>query len=210
MMKVLRGTVFFAFFFAVLFVVVGCKKEDPTPKAPPGGGPGKFGPGSGIPPRKPGPIGEIMGKLTNGPESLTSVIGEELGTDPPPWDKLDPQAKEFAALAASMGKLEPPRGSKESWGKFTSAYSDTAATLNKAVQAKDKDAALAAHQILSTSCMACHKEHKGMGFGPAGSFGKSGPGKFGPPGGAKGPGGSAPPADGKPAPAPDKDKEKQP
>jgi hypothetical protein len=139
-------------------------------------------------------------------------LAKELETDPPPWDRLEPQAKEFVELAAAMGKHEPPRGSKESWAKFTSAYSDTAAALNKAVQAKDKEAAIAAHEILSTSCMACHKEHKGMGgFGRPGGFGNSGPGgKFGRPGGAKGPGGFAPPPDDKPAPPPDKDKEKQP
>jgi hypothetical protein len=192
MRKVLRGTVSSLSFLAVMLILMalGCKK-DPAVNNPSGTGPapGKFGRGPAGEGKR-GPIAEIMGKLTKGPESLTTVIGTELNADPPPWDKLEPQAKEFVTLASSMGKLEPPKGSKESWAKFTSSYSDTALALEKAVQAKDKEAARTAQQTLSSSCMACHKEHRGMGgFGPPGGFGKFGPpGKFGP-GGGKSPDG---------------------
>jgi hypothetical protein len=201
-MKVLHGAVLYASFMAVILVVAGCRKEAGKAPSGTGPGPGKFGPGSGLPPRERGPIGEIMAKL-NGEQSLTTVIGEELQVDPPPWDKLQPRTKEFVTLAASMGKHEPTRGSRESWAKLTAAYSDTAVALDKAVQAKDKAAALVAHQTLSasTSCKACHIEHRAMG--PAG-FGKL-PGSVG---GPKGPGGGAPPPDDKPAPPPNKDKEK--
>jgi hypothetical protein len=192
---------------AIMLVIAGCNKARDTnqSKGPPGGmppGAGSKGPWPGGPGGKAGPIGEIMGKLTKGPQSLTMVIGEELQSEPPPWDKLQPQTKEFVELAGSMAKHDPPKGSKESWKTLTSAYSDTAVALDKAVQAKDKTAAVSAHQTLSTSCLACHKEHRGMGgFGPPGGFGKFGPD------GAKGPGGFKPPQGEKPAP-PDKEGEK--
>jgi hypothetical protein len=71
-----------------------------------------------------------------------------------------------------MGKNGPPKGHKASWEKLTSAYAEWASDLDKAAQAKDKDAALEAHGKLAGSCMACHREHremrKGMG-GPPGS-----------------------------------------
>jgi len=179
-----------AVWIAVLCVgsagVTGCGKDSGKSgggaQTQPGAN-GKFG--SGGPRGNRGPIAEIMGKLTKGPQSLTTVIGQELETDPLPWDKLQSQSKEFAELARTMGKYDPPKGSKESWAKMTSAYTDSAVALEKAVEAKDKDAALAAHQTLSNSCKACHNEHKGMGgFGPRGKFG--GPkGPFGAPPGEK-------------------------
>jgi len=164
-MKALLGP---AVWFAVLCVgsvgVTGCGKDSGksgTGSQPGPGASGKFGPGG--PQGKRRPIAEIMGKLTKGPQSLTTVIGQELEADPPPWDKLQSQSKEFAELARTMGKYDPPKGSKESWAKMTSAYTDSAVALEQAVEAKDKNAALAAHQTLSNSCKACHSEHKGIG-----------------------------------------------
>jgi hypothetical protein len=164
-------------------LTVACNKESSKGTSQPNPD-GAAGPGAG-PWRKPGPIQAIMAKLTRGPQSLSAVIGEELNEEPPPWDKLQAQTKEFVELAGSMSKHEPPKGSKESWTKLTSAYTETAVTLDKAVQGKNKDAALNAHQTLSSACMACHKEHRGMpGF----------PGRPGV-GGAKGPFGGPPPGE---------------
>lgn len=115
------------------------------------------------PPRT--PITQLMFKVASGPESLTYLIGRELRTDPPAWDKIQAQAKEFVELAGTLGKYDPPRGSKESWAKFTSDYASNAATLERAAKAKDKTAAVAAQEVLKNACQECHKEHKG---GPAG------------------------------------------
>src|SRR5262249_24912132 len=68
-------------------------------------------------------------------------------------------------------------------------------------QAKDKDAALAAHTQITNSCMSCHREHRAMGPGGRGGMGGGPPG-FGPPGGGRpGPGGP-PPSPGGPPPGP--------
>ena len=131
-----------------------------------------------------------MVKLTKGPNSLTPVIGKGLNEAQPPWETLQPQTKEYAQLASEMGKYDPPRGSKESWAKQTSAYAEMATEMDRATQAKDKDAALAAHTQITNSCMACHREHRVMGPGRGGPPG--GPPGFGPSGG--GPGG---PGDGR-------------
>jgi len=122
-----------------------------------------------------------MGKLTAGPQSLGSIIGKELQADSPTWEKLQAQSKEYAELAGTMGKHTPPRGSKESWAKLTAAFADSAGVLDKAVQAKDKEAALKAHKSLSTSCAACHQAHRGRG-GMGGGGGRGAPGGL-PPGG---------------------------
>ncbi len=151
---------------------------------PPGfgkGGPigGKGGPGGGE-----SPIHKIMDKIGEGPESLGSVIGAGLKANPPPWDKLQGQTKEFAEIVASLSKLQPAKGSKESWTNLTAKFTDSAVALNKSVQEKNREAAATVHRAISQSCTACHQQHRGPGgFGP-------------PPGGPGGPFGGGPP-DGK-------------
>jgi XXXCH domain-containing protein len=175
---------------ASLIVSGACHKAKDSGQVNNGPPPGMGGPGMmGGPGWKPTPIKGIMNKLTKGRQSLTSVIGEELKQDPPPWDTIQPQTKEFVELASSMSKYDPPKGSKESWEKQTSAYTESAKELDKAAQTKDKAAALAAHDKLATSCKACHDAHRGggPGMGPPGGFGPPGKGfPGGPPGGRPG------------------------
>jgi len=139
-----------------------CKKaaetSNPAPRGMPPGGDGDRGQASAG-------IKVIMAKLTKGPQSLTSVIGKELEADPPPWDKIQEQTREYVQLASSMKQYESPTGKNESWPKFTTSYAETAAALDKAAQAKDRDAALTAHKTIVGSCMACHSEHKPKGGG---------------------------------------------
>jgi hypothetical protein len=144
-------------------------------------------------------IKQIMTKLAKGPGSLTPVLGVALKADQPAWETIQGQTKEYAQLAAELGKYDPPKGSKESWAKWTGDYSAAASELDKAAQSKDKAAALEAHGRVATSCMSCHREHRTMGpgmGGPRGGMGATGFGPGGPPGGPGGPG--APPSDGPP------------
>ena len=177
--------------FVALLVCAACHKAKQDPLANQAGAPEGWGPGMmGGPPGMPGPstpIREVMSRLTKGPESLTSKIGQELSTDPPAWETIQPQTKEYVELAATLSKYDPPKGSKESWTKLTGSYTETAAKLDRAAAAKDKNAAVAAHKALTESCMECHREHR---MGPR----KMGPMGFGPPGGIPGQGGQpAPP-----------------
>ena len=159
-----------------------------------GGGPGR-GPG-GPGGRRHSPLGEAMEKIGEGPNALQKQLEAGLKADAPAWDVIQPQTKQYAELAAESAKYEPPRGDKESWNKLVGAFADTAADLDAAAQAKDKDASLAALSGLSTSCKQCHDQHRmgppGGGFGPPGGFRPGGPGGPGgpPPGG--GPGGPPP------------------
>lgn len=169
--------------FALILTACNKKEETQASQGPPVGMPGGGGPGSGMggPGGPPSPIGQIMAKLTKGPQSLTAVIGEELKADPPNWDQLQSQTKEYVELASSMVKHDPPKGSKESWTKLAGAFADSAVALEKAAQAKDKEAALAAHKSLSNSCIACHQQHRAgsSGFGLPGGKGLGPPGKEG-------------------------------
>jgi hypothetical protein len=120
-------------------------------------------------------IKPIMVRLARGPNSLTPVLGRELKESEPPWETIQVQAGEYARLAAEMAKYTPPKGSAESWARLASEYAGSASALDKAAQAKDKAAAVAAHGQLTASCKACHQEHR-----------KKGPGMGGPPEGFPG------------------------
>ena len=156
---------------------------------PPAGGPGGGGPGFPE-------IKRIMSKLAKGPNSLTPVLGKELKEEPPPWETIQGQAKDYAEEAANLGKHDPPKGAKESWRTLTAAFAESAADLDQAAKAKDKSAATQAHDELRQSCNACHRQHRGGGPGRGGP-----PPGFGPPGGPGGPppgGPGGPPHEGPP------------
>jgi hypothetical protein len=145
-------------------VAGGCgegEAEDQAAQAPPGAGGGM--PGGGAP-VSPG-IKKIMGKLAKGPNSLTPLIGNELGQNPPPWETIQGQTKEYAQSASELGTYDPPRGAKESWIKLTTAFAESAAELDKAAVAKNKETAMVAHDQLKNSCNACHQQHRRMGGG---------------------------------------------
>jgi hypothetical protein len=171
---------------AIPTLLVGCDGSggDGTPNPMPGpSGTSPQGPGGTSAPG----IKQIMVTLAKGPNSLTPVLGKELNEGQPAWETIQGQTKEYARLAAEMNKYDPPKGSKDSWVKFTSEYANDANDLDKAAQAKDKEAALAAHGQLTNSCNDCHREHRQMGprgGGPGGPGGPRGGGPGGPPGGA--------------------------
>jgi hypothetical protein len=130
-----------------------------------------------------------MFKLNKGPGALMPRLKGELAQNPPPWEIIQAQTKEYAQLAAELSKYDPPRGTKESWNELTLAYAESASELDKAALAKDARTALSAHGDLENACVSCHREHRRPGGGMGGPPG--GPGRGRPPGG---PGSGGPPA----------------
>jgi hypothetical protein len=171
----------------ILLAAAACNKEksnNPLSQPPGGGGPGGMPGGGG---GAPSPIGQAMNKIGKGPQSLNMLIGQELKSDSPPWDTIQPQTKEYAQLAGSLGNYDPPKGEKDSWLKFTESFAKSAEDLDKAAQAKNKDEALKASAALNNSCKDCHTAHRGMQGGGRGGWGRPGGGQGGPPGRQGGP-----------------------
>jgi hypothetical protein len=106
-------------------------------------------------------IKEVMGKLTKGPNSLTTTINKELQVEEPTWDDIKKHSKEFCTFAEALGKNRPPKGDEKSWTKLTDAYNESAKALSEAADKMDKKAAMAAIKKLQSSCMNCHKSHRG-------------------------------------------------
>jgi Cytochrome C' len=162
MTRRLRGWRVFPVCLAASLAVAGCGEsegEDQNDQSPPGTAGGMRGKSGPAPPG----IKQIMGKVAKGPNSLTPVIGKELDLDPPPWESIQAQTKDYAQSASNLGKYDPPKGSKESWTKLTAAFAESAAELDRAAMAKNKETAKVAHDQLKNSCNACHQEHRGMG-----------------------------------------------
>jgi hypothetical protein len=181
MTKASRGVMMLVALLAASLAAGGCKgKKDTGPAGPGPGGPpqGGFPQGRGMGGRGPAsPIRQIMEQIGGrSPDSLSKALGQELKADTPAWETIQPQAAEYAKLAADLGKLDPPRGSKESWSQLTISFAESATALDKAAQAKDLKAARGADEKLGSACMDCHRAHRG---GPGGPGGR-GPG--GPPG----------------------------
>ena len=107
-------------------------------------------------------ISDIMQQVNKRKSGVHTEVGEALQAESVDWAAVEPKTKNYAALADFLGKNDPPKGDKTSWESLTTAYAADAQTLHAAAEKKDKDAALAAHQKLSDSCMGCHRSHREM------------------------------------------------
>lgn len=103
-------------------------------------------------------IKDVM-QRANGKDGVCKALGTGLKVDEPQWDDLHAKAKELVPLAKAMEKQTPPKGTPESWKRYTTAYTKAAEDLEKATQAKDAKAADAAMKVL-TNCMGCHTAHR--------------------------------------------------
>ena len=203
MTNALRGAAMLLAVVAVSLAACGCgrhKSTGPAAQVPPNGNPPNGPPQGGFQPGGPpeggfpaggGPPGgggeskikQIMMRINDrGPNGLTGLLRQELNASQPAWETIQPQTAEYAKLAADLAKLDPPRGSKDSWANLTADFSASATALDQAAQAKDAGAAKAAQEKLGQSCMACHQQHRGGrgGFGGPGGPGRGGPGRGGP------------------------------
>jgi hypothetical protein len=106
-------------------------------------------------------IKEIMDRAHRGSDSLLQQLGRELSADQPDWPQVQKQTKDLVLLGAALAEDKPRRGSQESWDRLTQQYLAGARQLDKAAQNKQPAEALAAQRQLESSCMACHKAHKG-------------------------------------------------
>jgi cytochrome c556 len=77
------------------------------------------------------------------------------------WDDAATPAKELAANGALFPKASPPKGDAKSWEDLSGKYAENTKALAEAVEKKDEAAANKAVGVIGSSCMACHKEHRG-------------------------------------------------
>jgi hypothetical protein len=106
-------------------------------------------------------IKEIMEKAHRCRTAYIKLVREELVKADPNWPVVENKSKEMVQMGHWLAKNTPPRGSKESWEKFTSLYVAHATILTDAAERKDKETALVHQKKLSAMCATCHREHRG-------------------------------------------------
>lgn len=107
-------------------------------------------------------IETIMQKVNKRKSGLHDEVNQALKAGKIDWDGIQSKTKEYASLAESLGKNDPPMGGKASWEKLTKEYAANAKALNDAAQKKDKAAAQKAWNTIQNSCMSCHRVHRPM------------------------------------------------
>ena len=105
-------------------------------------------------------VKEIMKRMNKGNDALMPVVRKELQYPSPNWTDIQKHTKEYNELACNMEKNSPPMGTKDSWAQLTKGYASITQELENAAQKQDKNAALAAHAKLKTTCTSCHKAHR--------------------------------------------------
>jgi cytochrome c556 len=84
----------------------------------------------------------------------------ELKSASPDWDQIQRDTKQWVAVAETLGKQSPPRGTAQSWKRQTDKYLEHVKDINVAAQKKDAAAATKAVATLGMSCGGCHSQHK--------------------------------------------------
>jgi cytochrome c556 len=105
-------------------------------------------------------IKDIMTRL-NKPAGLHPALGKALKAEAPAWPAIQAETKEFAKLAAALGKNKAPKGEPVSWETLTKTYAESAKALDQAAAKMDKTGAQAAYNKLGGMlCGTCHKAHR--------------------------------------------------
>ena len=103
-------------------------------------------------------IEDIMKRHT-GAKSVLKGVGAQVKEGK--WEDAQDGAKLLKAFGESLGKNDPPMGTKESWKKLTGNYKENTANVYKAIGKKDAKAANDALGKIGKSCKECHDTHKG-------------------------------------------------
>jgi cytochrome c556 len=103
-------------------------------------------------------IKEIM-KEAHGGKGLKAIIqGSAKKKD---WDTASSAAKTWVGLANDLAKGTPPKGEAASWKELTGKYTATIKEVEEAVGKKDAKTVEGKIKEVNSSCMGCHKGHKG-------------------------------------------------
>jgi cytochrome c556 len=78
----------------------------------------------------------------------------------PNWEEVQKQTKDWVAMAETLGKQKPPKGTDESWKKQTDKYLGLVKDVDSAAEKKDLDGMKKGLGTIGMSCGGCHGQHK--------------------------------------------------
>jgi cytochrome c553 len=92
--------------------------------------------------------------------SLLGRIGQALEEKEIPWNDVQRDSSEIAALAKEMQTYSPGKGESDSWRSLTSQLAQSATELANAARKKDREACKIECGKIAASCAACHDAHR--------------------------------------------------
>jgi cytochrome c556 len=111
---------------------------------------------------KPADTEAIMKALfKKGAGSKSAILKAQSEAASPDWSAIQKTTKEFAELGSALGKGEPEKGDKASWGKLTGKFAKDTAALDESAQARNLASLQAAQKTIGASCKSCHNTHRG-------------------------------------------------
>jgi cytochrome c556 len=87
-------------------------------------------------------------------------VPELLKAKDPNWEDVQKQTKDWVAMAETLGKQKPPRGTDASWKTQTTKYLGLVKDVDAAAQKKDADGMKKGLATIGNSCGGCHGQHK--------------------------------------------------
>jgi cytochrome c556 len=87
-------------------------------------------------------------------------VPELLKAKDPNWEEVQKQTKDWVAMAETLGKQKPPKGSDESWKKQTDKYLGLVKDVDAAAHKKDLDGMKKGLGTVGMACGGCHSQHK--------------------------------------------------
>jgi cytochrome c556 len=87
-------------------------------------------------------------------------LPKQLKAKSPEWDAIQKETKDWVAVAETLGKQKPPKGTDDSWKTQTEKYLTNVKAVDAAAEKKDADAATKAVATIGMSCGACHSQHR--------------------------------------------------
>jgi cytochrome c556 len=88
------------------------------------------------------------------------VIGKEIDSQAPDWDKVRKAGERFAVLSEALAKKSPRRGDAESWRRLIGQNMADARAIEEAAKARDLAMLKSAREHIAASCKACHDVHR--------------------------------------------------
>jgi cytochrome c556 len=88
------------------------------------------------------------------------VIGKEIDSQAPDWDKVREAGERFTVLSEALAKKSPRRGDPESWRRLVERNTADARAIEESAKARDLAMLKTTREHIAASCKACHDVHR--------------------------------------------------
>src|SRR5579862_3542313 len=92
--------------------------------------------------------------------AYVKIVATEVKKPDPSWPLLEQKSRELVQIGKWLGQNTPPKGTAQSWERFTNSYVANASIMLEGALKHDKDMVLDKQKQLFTMCAQCHRAHR--------------------------------------------------